>query len=245
MNPNPRLFPRPFVHNWYILTKIREEVSRFVTAYVTIASPLPRVLDYGSGDAPYSSLFEGKVLEYVTCDIPQNIKAEVHILEDGSVPLPGNSFDIVLSIQVLEHVDDVARYLGEAMRLLRDGGVMFLSTHGQWIYHPIPKDLWRWTREGLVKTVRDAGFSVERVEWCAGPLAYALQLINFSIKWSVEGKYRFLLPCLPLVSFVLNRLMCLADTMTTTRSPENGAIYFLVLRKSSVREKRNQTKNEK
>ena len=48
---------------------------------------------------------------------------------DGcALPFPSESFDLVLSHSVIEHVDSAENYLGECHRVLRPGGVLFLST---------------------------------------------------------------------------------------------------------------------
>jgi SAM-dependent methyltransferase len=48
---------------------------------------------------------------------------------DGtSLPFSSESFDLVLSHSVIEHVDSAERYLSECYRVLRPGGVLFLQT---------------------------------------------------------------------------------------------------------------------
>lgn len=44
------------------------------------------------------------------------------------LPFQRNSFDLVLSHSVIEHVADALQYLREARRVLRPGGLMYLST---------------------------------------------------------------------------------------------------------------------
>lgn len=45
-----------------------------------------------------------------------------------SLPFKTDHFDLVLSHSVIEHVDSPEHYLGECFRVLRPGGVLFLST---------------------------------------------------------------------------------------------------------------------
>src|SRR4051794_6128788 len=85
-----------------------------------------RVLDYGCADVPYRRFFPAGV-DYVTADLPGNPQASVEIRTGGSVPCADESFDAVLSTQVLEHVDDPGLYLSECHRVLRPGGRLLLS----------------------------------------------------------------------------------------------------------------------
>jgi SAM-dependent methyltransferase len=102
------------------------------------------VLDVGCGDRPYDSLFPGAV----GFDVPGNPHADLH----GSlerIPVTDASFDVVLCLQVLEHVPDPAAAIRELRRVVRPGGRVLLSTHGIYPFHPNPDDLWRWTHQGL------------------------------------------------------------------------------------------------
>lgn len=47
---------------------------------------------------------------------------------DAPLPFPCDSFDVVLSFQVIEHVRDDLGYLAEARRVLKPGGVMIVVT---------------------------------------------------------------------------------------------------------------------
>ena len=103
-----------------------------------------RVLDVGAGDRPYRELFP----DAVTFDLPHNTQADLHG-EIGAIPVEDASFDVVLCLQVLEHVPDPAAAVRELHRVVRPGGRVLLSTHGIYPFHPNPDDLWRWTAQGL------------------------------------------------------------------------------------------------
>ena len=103
-----------------------------------------RVLDVGCGDRPYAGLFPGAL----GFDVPGNPHADLHgSLE--AIPVDDASFDVVLCLQVLEHVDDPAAAVRELHRVVRPDGRVLLSTHGVYPFHPNPADLWRWTHQGL------------------------------------------------------------------------------------------------
>ena len=103
-----------------------------------------RVLDVGCGDRPYGELFPGAV----GFDVPGNQHADLHGDIDA-IPVEDASFDVVLCLQVLEHVPDPAAAVRELHRVVRPGGRVLLSTHGIYPFHPNPDDLWRWTHQGL------------------------------------------------------------------------------------------------
>ena len=103
-----------------------------------------RVLDVGCGDRPYAELFPGAV----GFDVPGNPYADLHGDIDA-IPVEDASFDVVLCLQVLEHVPDPAAAVRELHRVVRPGGCVLLSTHGIYPFHPNPDDLWRWTHQGL------------------------------------------------------------------------------------------------
>ena len=139
--------------------------------------PDGRVLDYGCADVPYRGFFAQSV-EYLAADLAGNPDANLTINPDGTVPLPDESVDAVMSTQVLEHVPDPALYLGECFRVLRPGRRLLLSTHGFMIYHPDPVDLWRWTCAGLQEVVQRAGLRVVRFEGIMGLPATGLQFLQ-------------------------------------------------------------------
>lgn len=116
--------------------------------------------------------------EYIGTDFPGNELADLYLLENGSLPIEDGCAEVVLSSQVLEHVADVPLYLAECHRVLSCEGLLLLSTHGCWKYHPDPDDYWRWTCDGLRSIVSDSGFEVIDFQGILGPEATALQLLQ-------------------------------------------------------------------
>ncbi|MEZ4688896.1 MAG: class I SAM-dependent methyltransferase [Ignavibacteria bacterium] len=105
----------------------------------------------------YSSLFKES---YTGIDVGENAHADVIIDPDGRIPFQDGEFDVVLSSQVLEHVEDSDNYLSECRRVLKPGGLLILSTHGTWQFHSHPVDIQRWTSMGLKRLITKAGFNL-------------------------------------------------------------------------------------
>jgi SAM-dependent methyltransferase len=169
MHPNPRAVPRIWQADWLVLREMAR-VLRGMLADPALALQDARVLDFGCGSRPYEPWFAAAGARYRGADLDG--AHEVRIQADGTLACGDGEYDLVASFQVLEHVWDLARYLGEARRALREDGWLLLSTHGTWLYHPHPTDYRRWTAEGLQREVEAHGFRLVRMEPVVGPLAW-------------------------------------------------------------------------
>jgi SAM-dependent methyltransferase len=190
-----------------------------------LAAELPvsgRVLDYGCADAPYRRFFAPEA-EYVTADLPGNPDAVLELLPDGSLPCPDDSFDVVLSTQVLEHVSDPDLYLAECFRVLRPGGRVLLSTHGIMVYHPDPVDYWRWTLAGLRRAVQKAGFEVVRFEGIMGLAATGLQLFQDDLVYRLPRGVR------RVFAFCMQTLIGWVDRFSSPESRRYNALVFALV----------------
>lgn len=193
--------------------------------------PGAAIVDFGCGDSPYQPLFDAQSLRYLSCDLPGS-GAAIEFEPGQTVPVDSGSADGVVSFQVLEHVWDLGWYLREARRMLKDDGVLVLSTHGVWPYHPHPTDFRRWTRPGLVCEIESHGFDVHENHALVGPLAWTV-LFQAMALGAVLGK-------LPLVgtfisgavATLVNPWLWLADKITPRQwATENAAIYLVVATK--------------
>jgi len=60
-----------------------------------------------------------------------------------------DSFDVLISDQVLEHIEAPHRAIDESFRVLKKNGIMIHTTCFINYYHPCPKDYWRFSPESL------------------------------------------------------------------------------------------------
>jgi SAM-dependent methyltransferase len=159
-----RLAPNPKDDYYVHLSDVRI----FLEPYAS--ESFNRLLDYGCGGSPYRNLFKAK--NYVRADYVDCGNLDFLISPDGKIDSPDNSYDAVLSTQVLEHVFSPRAYLAEGFRVLRPGGKLILTTHGIWEDHGCPYDFRRWTYDGLCRELEEAGFQVKRVaKLTTGPRA--------------------------------------------------------------------------
>ena len=138
-----------------VLSDLRIFLQRFATT-----DPMT-ILDYGAGNSPYASLFPNAV--YRRADHMECVGIDYKVNDESKLPVEDNTFDLVLSTQVAEHLAHPSSYFGESFRVLKPGGRMIVTTHGVWEDHGAPFDFQRWTAEGLRRDLEMAGFSVNQM----------------------------------------------------------------------------------
>lgn len=201
---------------------MRRELERFISANQERLRDA-RVLDFGCGEMPYRHFFtKAGIREYLGADLPAQAGADITIGPDGVIQGYDGYFDVVISLQVLEHVSDPAAYLAQCRRLLKHGGLLLLSTHGIWRYHPHPNDYWRWTSQGLKKIAADSGFAQLSFRGVLGLTAAASQLWQDEVKKKLPGFLR------PPFFLVMQQIIALQDKLTSQAAKDIDAGAYLL-----------------
>ncbi len=208
--------PRKSDYNW----SLRAPLARWLEREGAGAAGL-RVLDVGCGDEPYRPYFAAAA-EYVGVD-PASPHADVQARAE-QLPLADESFDLVLCIQVLEHVDDPGRAVGELRRVVRPGGRVLAATHGTYVYHPDPGDHWRWTHTGLERLFAASGdWSRVDVEPGAGT-ASALALLQAHYLELVAKRLHAVWACRPFVWWMNTLAAALDRRVPSLLGPIPGSL---------------------
>lgn len=192
------------------------------------------VIDLGCGEAPHQELLSKHFKEYIPVDIPGNPIATHFVdLKTNMTSLDSSKADAIWSIQVLEHVNDYDAYLKEANRLLKSGGMIVASTHGQWKYHPDPIDFWRWTSAGLKETFERSGFEVTSFSGSMSFLTTTLQLFQDAILLSFPLKKFWGPPFCLLMQLIMLSTEWFSKQSKTLNQHRNldSDVYFIVARK--------------
>jgi len=99
------------------------------------------LLDLGTGSGYMASRFAEKCKSVTSVDVvdERRVKSGYNYckVRDEALPFKDESFDIVISNHVIEHVQDQTRHIGEIKRVLKDGGYIYLATPNKyWISDP-------------------------------------------------------------------------------------------------------------
>ena len=223
-----RLRPKRWHRLYWHLTSLRKAFERIIHQHIQDGD-ICHVVDYGCGNMPYRFLFEPHVGKYEGADLAGNDLAEITLSDAGAIPLADSVVDAIVSSQVLEHVPDPDFYLRESKRVLRSTGLLVLSTHGTWRYHPDPADYWRWTSAGLRKLLEEHGFELIDFDAVMSPPATAIQLFQ---DFTAQALPRILRP---LYCFPFQVTMQLLDAIVPRKHRLRDASVYVVVARPNPR----------
>ena len=78
-----------------------------------------------------------------------NNKLTYVLTDPYTFPVDSESYDIVISGQVIEHVGKIWVWLAEIKRILKKGGLVITINPVSWPYHEAPIDCWRIFPDGI------------------------------------------------------------------------------------------------
>lgn len=175
-----------FINPYFIARRnLYREIYKFSK---TITSK--KILDLGCGSKPYSALFAGN--DYIGIDVHdsghKNSSKDNDVFFDGkNIPFANSSFDIVICTQVLEHAQDPEILIHEASRVLKSGGIFYVTCPMVWQEHEIPYDFRRYTQYGLRSILENKNLKVEKIVSTNGVFSTSGQLLS-SFLFEIVGK---------------------------------------------------------
>ncbi len=137
-----------------------------------------RVLEIGCGEGSLlEMLSEGNRVYGVDISLTGVERArqkgmEVHHLDasNQSLPYENGFFDVVITLETIEHVENPHRMLWEIKRILKKDGALLISIPGERVYHPfIYPGLF--TKKNFSEFLRSNGFEIDALRgWGQAPL---------------------------------------------------------------------------
>lgn len=144
---------------------------RFLQEQAARLDPAGFVLDVGAGRGDFSALFEHHP-NYVALDIYPYPEVDLVCDLTRSNPFQPGSFDLILLLNVLEHVYPARELLNRLAGLLKPGGSLVVAVPFLVKLHQIPLDYARYTHYALHQMGADCGLEVSRLEGYYDPVFF-------------------------------------------------------------------------
>jgi len=191
-----------------------------------------KVLDFGCGTKPFEQLFA--VSEYIGLEhekSKENTKAD--FFYDGRhFPFDDNSFDNVLSTQVLEHVPNPMEILNEIARVLKPGGYVMISVPFTQEEHEVPYDFYRFSSYAIADMFNNAGLKIIEYKKLTGGVKAIISTITFYIFRTVYRNRKISLMVIDLLCTIFN----LCGIILSKIFRKDGNIYinnFVIAKKEN------------
>lgn len=133
-----------------------------------------RVIEIGCAEGSLGQLVRRIAsVTYTGVELSADAESAAHVLDRviraPASSIAGETFDLLLSFHVLEHIEDIAGELTQWRRLLGDGGSLLVEVPNQAGHRllsldPNPEHLHQFTPASLAALLQHAGFTVDRLE---------------------------------------------------------------------------------
>jgi len=176
-----------------MLSKDIEEASRLIKG---------TLLNVGCGKKPYKEIFQNKVDFCVGIGLPSTPygTSKVDVFSNAlQLSFRDRCFDVVLAIQLLEHLPEPQKFFSEIHRVLKSDGIVILTLPLMAAIHKVPHDFLRYTSFGLIYWLEKMGFKIIGVKEQGGIctiltflLAYYIWNATVQLPWGPRNLIRTL-----------------------------------------------------
>ncbi len=186
-----------------------------------------KLVDIGCGNKPYLKYFD-LIDKYIGVDIADG-GADINA-NAKSLPIEGDSIDVVLCNQVIEHDPEPDKIIAEIYRILKKGGILILSAPQMGRLHGEPNDYYRYTKWGLKYLLTKNGLKIEVIASQGGFFRAIGSHLNFFII-ELFGKTKWVRSILRYTIININNLsFSFLDKLITWEKDTLG--YNIIARKS-------------
>jgi SAM-dependent methyltransferase len=203
------------------------------------------VLEVGAGSGFMRGIVEHEIpaVRYIASDIAPTENTSV-VLDACSLPISDDSVDVVLAVEVLEHVSRPEQLIAEAARVLRPGGQLILTVPFMFGVHDF-QDFYRFTPRGLEQFLARQGLTLTHTRLRGGTFVASTGLVRTLILNSIVGspvdwrargsekKARWLVATAVLSPWALVTLAAYALDSALDRHSASPPGYFFLCTKAS------------
>jgi SAM-dependent methyltransferase len=166
----------------------RLRMRKAVRIWIRQCAPGSRVLEVGGGTSFLQPVIEREVpgAHYVSGDIAPTNNTTV-VLDATALPMADASVDAVLALEVLEHMPQPERMLGEVARVLRVDGMAILTVPFMFGVHDF-RDYFRFTPLGFSTLLERHGLELADIRQRGGTFVAATGLVRTLILNAIVGE---------------------------------------------------------
>lgn len=144
------------------ITSYPDELAKYLYHRFSM-QPGMKFLDNGCGRGDFLAAFGKLGLETYGTDIVQGCKqTQLVDLNQGKLPFPEETFDVVFSKSVIEHIEKQEHYMQEMKRVLKDDGLLIILVP-DWktqhiIFYEDPTHIHPYTQKSIDRLLNMMGF---------------------------------------------------------------------------------------
>ena len=134
-----------------------------------------KVLDVGSNSQWGRKYFEDNSWVYQGCDLKEcsNPQLQDFFVTDEYLPIADQTYDLVISTSVLEHLKNPDLALSEWFRVLKPNGELYIHTNFLYHEHGTPHDYFRFSIYGLEELCNRNGFVIIKLSKVGNRFSYS------------------------------------------------------------------------
>lgn len=193
MNRRPVFSWRPIALRLYREWRLWIEPERLllrrsVREWLKDSPPGTKILEVGAGTAFMEPILRRDIPDvlYINGDMVPTEKSAL-VFDAAALPVANESVDVVMALEVLEHMPAPQKLLAEAARVLRPGGRLVLTVPFMFGVHDF-RDYYRYTPLGLETMLTEVGMKVSEIILRGGTFVAASTLVRNLILKAIVGK---------------------------------------------------------
>lgn len=137
------------------------------------------VVDLGGEPRSAYRKLIGGIHTVTTVNLSEELGADIVANLEKKLPIPDNSYDHAILMNVLEHIFEYRQLLSETARIIKSKGKVLIVVPFLFPYHASPDDYHRYTQATLRRVLGEAGFeNVDIIPLGSGVIAARYALVE-------------------------------------------------------------------
>ena len=165
------------IPNLRSITRGKDRLIHYVDKFSDNADAI--IVDIGAGAKKFANVISLDIYNYPGIDLCSRA---------DKIPFSDNSVDMIITTSAIEHIVNIGKVFNEMDRILKPGGIVFITAPFICPYHPEPYDLRRWSAAGIQDSLPD--YKCIESGSVQGPFATLFVVLTSFCSWALSfGNY--------------------------------------------------------